>query len=161
MTPAFLRSLQSAIQADPACAALAITPEMGKVEGGAHEADQAIADLLNAADYATGSAEVPAWWAKRMLINRGKWVDIEDVAAERAHPARKAAASAVSLATSSDMRMNFLDPASGPLMDGLIAAGLMDADDKAALEAMSRTPSNITADQVSRALRGPWGDETN
>lgn len=161
MTPEFLRALQAAIKADPACAALAVTPEMGKVEGGAYESDKAIADRLNAADYATGSAEVPAWWAKRLLIKLGKWVDIEDAAADRAHPARKAAASAVSLATSADMRVNFLDPASGPLMDGLLAAGLMDADDKAALEAMSRTPSNITADQVSRALRGPWGDETN
>lgn len=159
MNPAFLRALQSAIQADPACAALAITPEMGKVEGGAHEADKAIAALLNAADYATGSAEVPAWWAKRLLIKRGKWVDIEDAAADRAHPARKVAASAVSQATSADMRVNFLDPASGPVMDGLIMAGLMDTDDKADLEALSRTPSNITADQVSRALRGPWGDE--
>lgn len=159
MTPQFLRELQSAIQANPACAALAVTPEMGKVEGGAYESDKAIADILNAADYATGTAEVPAWWAKRLLITRGKWVDIEDAAVDRSHPARKAAASAVSLATSADMRVNFLDPASGPLMDGLIAAGLMDADDKADLEALSRTPSNITADQVSRALRGPWGDE--
>lgn len=158
MTPQFLRELQSAIQANPACAALAVTPQMGKVKGGAYASDKAIADLLNAADYATGSAEVPAWWAKRLLIKRGKWVDIEDVAADHAHPARKAAASAVSLSTSADMRVNFLDPASSPLMDGLIKAGLMDADDKAALEAMSRTPSAITADQVSRALRGPWGD---
>ena len=30
--------------------------------------------------------------------------------------------------------------------------------DSAALRAMCRVPSNVTADQVSLALRGPWGD---
>lgn len=160
MTPIFLRALQAAIMARPACVALAITPEMGKVPvEQAVEADRQIAALLNADGYAAGSQEVPAWWAKRLLAKRGKWVDIEDAAADRAHPGRKAAATAVALAESQPMQINFLDPASGPLMEGLIAAGLMSADDRQALEDMSRTDSQITADQVSRALRGPWGDE--
>lgn len=159
MSPKFLLALQAAIHASAECMAIAVTPADGKVPGGAYEADLGVAAILNAAGFGSGSQEVPAWWAKRALIKRGKWVDIEDAASQRDHPARKAAASAVALAESQLMMVNFLDPTSGPLMAGLVAVGLLTPGDRLALEALSRTPSNITADQVSLALRGPWGDE--
>ena len=44
-------------------------------------------------------------------------------------------------------------------MAGLVAAGLLSDADVAALRAMCTVPSAVTAADVSRALRGPWGDE--
>jgi len=157
MTPDFLRGLQAGILADEECKPHVVTAEHEKTD--ARFRDEAIATILNARGFASTSAEVPAWWAKRLLIERGKWVGIEDAAADTANPYRTAAASAVSLAASAQMAINFLDPASSGLMGALIAAKLIAHDDKTALEAMSFVESNITADEVSRALRGPWGDE--
>jgi len=45
-------------------------------------------------------------------------------------------------------------------MLGLIAAGVPSlAPAVSTLKALAEEPDNITADEVSRALRGPWGDE--
>ncbi len=158
MTPAYLRALQSAIQASDECAALAVTPDMGKVQG-AYERDRAIADILNASGWGATSAAVESWKAKKLLIKRGKWLGIVRAADNDAHPAQAAAFAAVELANDARMTADFQDADAAPLMAGLKAAGLLSDSDVDALRAMCIVPSNVTADHVSRALRGPWGDE--
>lgn len=153
-----LRALQSAIQSDPECMALAVTPAMGKVEGGAYVQDKAIAGILNTKGYGSTSRAVSCHLAKKLLIKRGKWRAIVLAAANDQHQAVEAAYAAVALAEDARMDADFNDAAAGPLLAALVASGLLDDTDSAALRAMCRVPSNVTADQVSLALRGPWGD---
>lgn len=160
MTPTYLRALQSAILALPACAAHVIDNDAPKVPAEqAHAADQAIADIMRVEGFGTGSRAVPAWQAKRALIKRGKWRGIVLASQDAQHPAVEAAYAAVALADDSRMDADFLDPAAQPLLGALVATGLLSDDDAQMLRDMSATPSAVTAADVSRALRGPWGDE--
>lgn len=148
-------ALWEAIQATPACAAH-IVPATPKVARDTWEAgDQAIADILNASGAFDTSMPVPAWMAKRALIKRGRWRGIVLASQNASHPAVEAAYAAVALAEDARMDADFLDPLAAPLMAALVATGLMTADDRALLESMSRRPSAITAQDVSRAVRGP------
>lgn len=158
MTPAHLRALQSAIQSDPECMALAVMPALGKVEGGAYAQDKAIATILNGKGYGTSSRAVSCHLAKKLLIKRGKWRAIVRASEDDEHAAVEAAYAAVALAEDARMDADFNDAAAGPLLAALVVSGLLDDTDSAALRAMCRVPSNVTADQVSLALRGPWGD---
>lgn len=157
---AYLRALQAAILATPACAEHVHTNDMAKITGDEAAAkDRAIAAVMNAAGHGAGTRAVPAWQAKKLLIKRGRWRSIVLAANDAQHPAVEAAYAAVALAEDARMDADFLDPAADPLLDALVATALIDAADRAALEAMCRTPSAVTPDEVSRALRGPWGDE--
>ena len=160
MTPTYLRALQAAILADPDCAKIAIPPDAGKVPAAeARAADQAIADAMRAQGFGAASKAVPAWHAKRMLIKRGKWRGIVLASQDAQHPAVEAAYAAVALAEDARMDVDFCDPAARPLLDALIATGLITSQDAQDLHNMSATDSTVTAADVSRALRGPWGDE--
>lgn len=160
MTPAYLRLLQAEILASSACAPFVITNDMAKVGADeARAADQAIADIMRAAGFGAGSRAVPAWQAKRQLIMRGKWRAIVRAAADDEHPAVEAAYAAVALADDARMDADFCDPTATPLIGALVATGLLSDDDAQMLRDMSSTPSSVTAADVSRALRGPWGDE--
>lgn len=160
MTPAYLRSLQTAILASPECAEHVITNDTPKVPADeARVRDQAIADLMRAQGFGAGSRAVPAWQAKRQLIMRGKWRAIVQAAADPQHPAVDAAYAAVALADDARMDADFCDPTAAPLIGALVATGLLSDDDAQMLRDMSSTPSTVTAADVSRALRGPWGDE--
>ena len=160
MTPTYLRALQAAILASPACAEHVIDNSAGKVPANeARAKDQAIADILRTEGFGAGSRAVPAWHAKRMLIMRGKWRGIVQAAADPAHPAVDAAYAAVALGDDARMDIDFCDPTAKPMLDALIAAGLLTPDDAQTLHNMSLTDSTVTAVDVSRALRGPWGDE--
>lgn len=57
------------------------------------------------------------------------------------------------------MDADFLDADAAPLLGALVATGLLSQQDRDDIEALSRTASTVTAADVSRALRGPWGDE--
>lgn len=157
MTP---RDLQTAILAGPLagdCAQFAHTDAMPKISGAdAAAKDQAIADLLNASGLYATSAAVPAWQAKKLLIKRGRWRGIVLASENPAHPAVEAAYAAVALAEDARMDADFLDPSAAPLMNGLVATGLMSADDRTVLENLSRRPSAFSGAEVGRALRGPW-----
>lgn len=160
MSPDYLRALQAAILASPDCKALVITNDMGKVPADeARQRDQAIADLMRAQGFAAGSRAVPAWQAKRQLIMRGKWRGIVLASKDDAHPAVNAAYAAVALADDARMDADFCDPTAAPLIGALVATGLLSDDDAQMLREMSATPSTVTAADVSRAMRGPWGDE--
>lgn len=160
MTPAYLRALQAAILASPAASKLAITNDKGKVPADeARAADQSVAEIMRADGFGAASRAVPAWQAKRQLIMRGKWRGIVQAAADPAHPAVDAAYAAVALGDDARMDIDFCDPTAKPMLDALIAAGLLTPDDAQTLHNMSLTDSTVTAADVSRALRGPWGDE--
>ena len=158
MTPEFLRSLQAAIMANPDAKALAVTPDDPKQN--AFEADKAIAAIMTAAGFGRTSKAVDCSLAKKLLIKRMRWRAIVKAAADDSHPAVESAYAAVALAEDARMTADFRDPAAAVLLGPLVTAGLLAADDVAALQAMSDVQPTITADQVSRALRGPWGDET-
>lgn len=156
----YLRTLQAAILASPACAKHVITNDAPKAPAAeARAADQAIADIMRAEGFGAGSRAVPAWQAKRQLIMRGKWRAIVQAAGNPEHPAVDAAYAAVALADDARMDADFCDPTATPLIGALVATGLLSDDDAQMLRDMSSTPSNVTAADVSRALRGPWGDE--
>lgn len=160
MTPTYLRALQAAILASPACAEHVIDNSAGKVPADeARAKDQAIADIMRAEGFGVGSRAVPAWHAKRALIKRGKWRGIVLASQDAQHPAVEAAYAAVALAEDARMDVDFCDPAVRPLLDALIATGLITSQDAQDLHNMSATDSTVTAADVSRALRGPWGDE--
>lgn len=158
MTPAQLATLKAAILADPDLAELAVTSDMGKVADGLQR-DQAIADALNAAGYGSTSRPVSCHLAKKLLIKRSRWRAIVAASADAEHPAVEAAYAAVALAEDPRMDADFCDPAATPMLAALVATGLITADDRAALVAMCLQPGSVTAADVSRALRGPWGDE--
>lgn len=160
MTPTYLRALQAAIIASPACAEHVIDNSAGKVPADeARAKDQAIADILRVDGFGAGSRAVPAWHAKRMLIKRGKWRGIVLASQDAEHPAVEAAYAAVALAEDARMDADFLDADAGPLLGALVATKLLSQQDRDDIQALSRTDSTVTAADVSRALRGPWGDE--
>ncbi len=160
MTPTYLRALQSAILASPACAEHVIDNSAGKVPADeARAKDQAIADIMREQGFGAGSRAVPAWQAKRQLIMRGKWRAIVQAAQDAEHPAVEAAYAAVALADDARMDADFCDPTAVPLIGALVATGLLSEEDAQMLRDMSVTPSAVAAADVSRALRGPWGDE--
>ena len=153
-----LRALQGAILASDDCKAVAVTPDMGKVPD-APARDKQVAEILNAAGWGVSSRAVESWQSKKLLIKRGKWLAITKAAADADHPAQAAAFAAVELANDARMTADFQDADAAPLMAGLVAAGLLSDADVAALRAMCTVPSAVTAADVSRAMRGPWGDE--
>lgn len=164
MTPQYLRALQAAIMADAECAALAITPDHGKVPGGAYAQDQAIADMLRIKRW-FGPSESPsrsilASEARNVLLTHGLWRNIVRKAAEDGDtPAHEAAWNAVELAKSDAARFDAFVPRSAALLDVLVDAGLCTPEAKAELQALCTTDPTVSAAEVSRALRGPWGDE--
>lgn len=159
MDTAYLRALQAEIMGREDCAELRVTPDMGKVEGGSYARDLAIAGILNAAGWGATSREVQCHLAKKLLLVRGRWRGIVLAAQAADHPAADSAFTAIELGNDPNMTVDFYAPAAAALMQPLIDAGLLDAEDVAALQALCRVPSAVTADHVSRALRGPWGDE--
>lgn len=164
MTPQYLRALQAAIMADAECAALAITPEHEKVPGGAYAQDKAIADILRTKRWfgpeESPSRSILASEARNVLLTHGLWRAIVRKAAEDGDtPAHEAAWNAVELAKSDTARFDAFLLRSAALLDVLVDAGLCTAEAKAELRALCTNKPTVTADAVSRALRGPWGDE--
>lgn len=154
----WLRALQSAILADADLAALAVLPEHGKVADYMAR-DGAIAQALRDRGYGSTSRSVLASEARNVLLRNLKWRAIVRAAANDAHPATDLCFAAVELAENAAATIDTLSPKVQAMLVALQAAGLIDADDRAELEALCRVPSTVSAADVSRALRGPWGDE--
>lgn len=56
--------------------------------------------------------------------------------------------------------IDFGAPALHTMFDAMVSAGAITENDARALKSVALEPEVITADEVSRALRGPWGDES-
>lgn len=164
MTPQYLRALHAAIMADAECAPMAVTPAMGKVPGGAYAQDKAIADILRGKRW-FGPGESPsrsilASEARNVLLTHGLWRAIVRKAAEDGDtPLHEACWNAVELAKSDTARFDAFVPRSAGLLHVLVEGDLCTEAARAELQALCTNEPTVTAAEVSRALRGPWGDE--
>lgn len=185
-TPA--RLLQAAILANPACAEwitldqpkwltppvfgpdpenpgheVLITPGVPNPDhvpaAVARQRDAQIARLMTQSGFGAASRQVPCHEFKKFLLVAKRWRGIKEAAADAHHPAADEALAAVELADDARMTADMRDPKAAPMLNKLVETGLLSAADRQALEAMCLQPANVTPEQVSLALRGPWGDE--
>ena len=181
MTPQLLRALQAEILADAECAPFVHTNDMPKI--GSDEAaakDQAIATIRNGKRPPKAR---PCQLSERgvrsaLPIVQGALLikTLRDLEAATAAPAWLSAVLGA-LKVPADQQWAYFDTlqcghawlrAEGldvgvqrtrDMLD-VLAAGVPElAEAAATLKALGLQPDPITPDQVSRALRGPWGDE--
>lgn len=126
--------------------------------------DSAIAEILRGKnwlgpDEAT-SRSVLAAEARNVLLRRLKWRPIVRKAEEAGESlVHDAAWSAVQIANNAAATIDTRSEPVQRLLDALQQGGLIDAGDREDLEALCAVKSTVTTEAVSRALRGPWGDE--
>lgn len=179
MTPQKLRALQAEIMADEECKPFIVTADDAKTD--AIERDRAIAAIRN--------GKRPPRLRPHMISERGvraslsileaaaliktlrdlsaatdmpKWLS-DVLAAVKVPEAAQWAYFDTMQCGYTWLRGDGLDLGSTTTRDmlGLIAGGVPElAPAVAKLRALAEEPDTITADEVSRALRGPWGDET-
>jgi hypothetical protein len=176
MAPEQLRALQAAILASPACAPYVVTPEMGKVEGGAYVQDKAIAEIISAdperTRYVTTRLTSLGLAAKFPAIGELPGPIASEYVLQKIEVFATAAAQSEQLAVklfgaqikrqmvhlAGDVGMDFGDPAMHAMFDRMVQAAGITEEEAGALKGVSARPDPVTADDVSRALRGPWGD---
>src|SRR5690606_33687982 len=130
LTPQQLPALKAAILASPEASKLAVTNDSGKVPSAeARAADQAIADAMRAQGFGAASKAVPAWARQAHAHQARQVAGIALAAADPQHPAVEAAYAAVALADDARMDADFQDPSARPLLEALIATGLISSQD--------------------------------
>lgn len=146
MAETLYRRLQREIAAIPECAEHVHTNEMPRLSS-ARDKDQAIADILNARGVVgtTRPAAMPD--VQRTLILHGAW---RRVLADAGDPSL-----ALQDLIVAQLPVDFYTDAA-TLLDQLQQDGPLTAAAAEALRALCRAP--ITAEIVSRAVRGPWED---
>lgn len=152
MTPQFLRALQAEINASPACAEHVHTNDMPKISGAeALAKDQAIADIINVGRTRPKAFEIGKGTIVEVLGLAGAnaFLDIIDGDSTYRHVKHLL----------QDGRLRVDSALVEQLVQGFIQAGVISANGGAALLALGREPDPVTAAEVSRAVRGPWGDE--
>lgn len=125
--------LKNHILSDPALAALA--GAAGANGDYQDSQDETIAQSINARAVPS-SKKIPVQDAYLYLLKRLKWRGIEAAANDPQHPATDAAYTAVKLVSAPSMLIDFADAVSAYLLDGLISAGLLTAQNKFDLVAM-------------------------
>lgn len=166
MTPELLRRLETAIYENDACAPFVHTNDMPRptreepdptpeepdrvrvVRLGVRDKDQRIADILNDAGVVGTTRPAEAADVHRVLILRGAWRALRD--------SGQAAALALIDLIDAKLAVDY-HTAGAHILDDLVRLGVLAAGDRTAVLALCRAP--ITAELVSRAVRGPWGDE--
>lgn len=130
-----LRELQQVILANAECAPFVHTNEMPRVAS-ARDKDQAIADILNRMGVVAETRRAEASDVRRVLILHGAWrnapADLEDMVL-------------------AGLSADYIKEAAHLLDD------MLNPDAAAAVRQLCRVP--ISWELVSRAVRGPWGDE--
>lgn len=168
MTPAFLRALQTAILASEACAEFVHTNDMPKI-GSAEVAakDKAIAAIIS-----TGRTRLRS----RMITDRGvisalgtqagdaflsaiEAFALADLPAVHPLKADQAGIKRVLAWLKSDGGIELGDPQTQFLLGVFAQLGIVDANSAAVIRALGQEADPVSASEVSRALRGPWGDE--
>jgi len=168
MTPAFLRSLQTAILASEACAQHVHTNDMPKISSVEVAAkDKAIADIIS-----VGRTRLRS----RLITDRGvisalgtqagdafltaiEAFAVADLAAEHPMKADQAGIKRVLSWLKSDAGIELGDPQTQFLLGVFAQLGIVTANSAAVIRALGTEPDPVSAAEVSRALRGPWGDE--
>lgn len=176
MNAKHLRALQAAILADQDCAFYVHTNadpsridvlvdgviQIQKVN--AYPKDKAIAEILRAKRWfgpdESPSRSILAVEARNVLLVHGHWRAIARKAAEDGDTqVHDAAWDAYELAKSDAARIDACLPRVAAMLDVLVDAGLCSTEARDELRALCTNNPTVTADHVSRALRGPWGDE--
>lgn len=152
MTPQFLRALQTAILASEPCAQHVHTNDMPKISSTEVAAkDKAIADIIGADRTRAKPFEIGKGTIVEVLGLAGAnaFLDIIDGDATYRHVKHLL----------QDGRLRVDSAMVTGLVQGFMQAGVISANGGAALLALGREPAPVTAAEVSRAVRGPWGDE--
>lgn len=152
MTPEFLRALQAEILASEACAPHVHTNDMPKISSvEAAAKDRAIAAILSAGRTRVKATEIGKGTIIEVLglDNGNAFLDALDANTALRHV--KHLLTEGRLRLDSDLVTNMLA--------GFVQASQLPQQAADALLALTREPDPVTADQVSRAVRGPWGDE--
>jgi hypothetical protein len=163
MTPEFLRALQAEILANPACQPFIHTNEMPKISGvEAMAKDRAIAEIISAGRTKT----VSHFASERGVLERYPGGPLEadtllgklEAFAQTTHPMARIVGRALKFLAQPE-GLDVGSPATQTLLGQLAAGGVITATERAGLQAMATVPDPVTAEQVGRAIRGPWGDE--
>lgn len=125
--------LKTHILSDPALAVLA--GAAGANGDYPDSQDETIARSINARTV-PGSKKIPVQDAYLYLLKRLMWRGIEVAANDPQHPATDAAYTATKLVSAPDMLIDFADPVSGMLLDGLVTERLLGTQNKSDLVAM-------------------------
>lgn len=152
MTPQFLRDLQTAILESEPCAQYVHTNDMPKINSTEAAAkDKAIADIISVGRTRPKAYEIGKGTIVEVLGLAGAnaFLDIIDGDATYRHVKHLL----------QDGRLRVDSALVVQLVQGFMQAGVISANGGAALLALGREPDPVTAAEVSRAVRGPWGDE--
>lgn len=152
MTPQFLRDLQTAILTSEPCAQYVHTNDMPKISSTEAAAkDKAIADIISVDRTRPKAFEIGKGTIVEVLGLAGAnaFLDIIDGDATYRHVKHLL----------QDGRLRVDSALVVQLVQGFMQAGVISANGGAALLALGREPDPVTAAEVSRAVRGPWGDE--
>lgn len=148
------RDLQDAILNGPLaadCRFYVHTNDMPKISNlEASSKDQAIARILNDSGLYRTSEPVMSLEVKKTLILRDRWRGI-------AYASSSDAAYAIKIICDDGrISVDFMQREYSDLLARLMSESLLSSVDRAALEALCKRQSSITAADVSRAVRGPW-----
>lgn len=152
MTPQFLRALQTLINNTPACAQYVHTNDMPKISGiEAKAKDQAIADIVNMGRTRPKAYEIGKGTIVEVLGLPGANAFLDIIDGDSTYRHVKHLLQDGRLRIDSTLVVN--------LVQGFMQANVISAEGGAALLALGREPDPVSAAEVSRAVRGPWGDE--
>lgn len=159
-------ALKAEILADPDCAPLAVTNDAPKVEGSVVAAkDREIARILTSKRApAVKSKEVgDGAVALALGIQAGpvfllKLEALANMAFNESTPAEQLAQIALARQAWRSLLSKSFDVGLASVRAGLdlFVGTLLNAEGAAAIKALAETPNTVTAEEVSRALRGPW-----
>lgn len=152
MTPQFLRALQTAILASEPCAEYVHTNDMPKISSTeAATKDKAIADIISVGRTRAKAFEIGKGTIVEVLGLAGANAFLDIIDGDTTYRHVKHLLQNGRLRVDSALVVQ--------LVQGFMQAGVISANGGAALLALGREPDPVTAADVSRALRGPWGDE--
>lgn len=152
MTPEFLRALRAQILASEACAPHVHTNHMPTISGvEAAAKDGAIAAIISVGRTRVKPTEIGKGTIIEVLglSNGNAFLDALDANPDLRHVKH--------LLTEGRLRLDSAMVTS--MLAGLVQANQLPQQAADALLALTREPDPVTAGEVSRALRGPWGDE--
>lgn len=168
MTPVFLRSLQTAILANQACAQYVHTNDMPKISGAEVAVkDKAIADIISVGRtrlrsyFITDRGVISALGTQAgdAFLTAIESFAVAALAPEHPMKADQAGIKRVLAWLKSDDGIELGDPQTQFLLGVFAQLGIVDVGSAAIVKALGQEPDPVTASDVSRALRGPWGDE--